>query len=187
MATSKLSTYVEGEDLDENKATVKPGLSSTLSVLNASLADNRAARRLYLFQRPLQGHESLSTMSEATQTRGNYTSAAGDPRVDSVLPQITESFHIISHIGVIVIEEAVYADESLTALQKLSTGLVYEHAGPSMRSSQEGAGIHVNEVAIQTFTALDFIGHTDLTNARLDTICETSARARAPQSEQNSG
>jgi hypothetical protein len=48
------------------------------------------------------------------------------------LPTITSrDFDIRSDIGIIIIDEHVCADSSLTLKQKLMEGLVFEHSGPS--------------------------------------------------------
>ncbi len=79
---------------------------------------------------------------------------------------------MISHIGAIIVDETLYTDTHLTALQKLSTGLIYEHAGPDMRASRDGRGVQANEEIVRRFTAMEFIGYTHLSNVQLDDICE---------------
>lgn len=96
-------------------------------------ADVTTVRRLYLFQRPLSGLESVGTSPGSTRADGGYGLASDDTRMESVLPRILDTFHIVSHLSVIVVDEKVCMDTtSLTALQKLSMGLVHEHAGPKL-------------------------------------------------------
>jgi hypothetical protein len=80
-----------------------------------------------------------------------------------------------------IMDEVVCNDISLTAYEKLSTGLVYEHSGPDMTSSRDATGIGINEGVIGSFTALEFIGNTDMTNAQLDTICKNRAQSGMDQ------
>ncbi|KAJ0418820.1 hypothetical protein BJY00DRAFT_287075 [Aspergillus carlsbadensis] len=128
------------------------------------------ARRLFLFKRPLDGSGSGSTGVDDSETGGGNEQNAGNQGLELSLPRILDTFHILCHIGVIVIDEDVYTDTNLTALQKMATGLVYEHAGPEMGSSQAATGIRVDEAVIRTFTALEFIGYTSRTNGQLDVL-----------------
>jgi hypothetical protein len=40
-----------------------------------------------------------------------------------------------------------------------------------MRSSREAAGVEINEEVVKSFTALEFVGNTNMTNIQLDTVC----------------
>lgn len=82
---------------------------------------------------------------------------------------------MISHIGAIIIDETVHAHTHRTALEKMSTGLIYEHAGPEMRASRDGRGVQANEKMVRCFMAIEFIGYTHLSNPQLDAICENDS------------
>jgi hypothetical protein len=93
----------------------------------------------------------------------------------TALPKISTGFFDIKcHIGVIIIDDHVCADTSLTLEQKLLKGMIFEHSGPDMKRSIDGQGRRANTRFAKIITALEFIGYTEMGNADLDDLCEYS-------------
>lgn len=132
-------------------------------------------RCVYLFQNPLRFVTALSSAS----TAGIIADPSIDwndrtePRFSTTLPRLSAgTFDIRSHVGVIIIPASCCADSSLTLAQKLRRGIIYEHQGNGMLSSQEGIGRPVlgNELWVRSVTALEFCGYTGKTVAALDIL-----------------
>jgi hypothetical protein len=95
-----------------------------------------------------------------------------DPSLTAVLPKLsTGLFDIRTHLGIIILEEDTCTDTGLNLSQKLAVGTIYEHAGPEMERSLDGRGVTSNAELVETFTALEFIGHTIMNNDDLDDLC----------------
>ncbi|KAL4733797.1 hypothetical protein BDV11DRAFT_73711 [Aspergillus similis] len=145
--------------------------------VNSQSCQSTTARRLYLFQRPLDRLGSISTRSSSIQTGPGAELNETDHRIETLLPRISDHFQLPYHIGAIVVNESVCADTTLPAARKLATGIIYEHAGPEMRSSRGAVGVAANEIVVASFTALEFIGPTRMTNFQLDVILQELLRA----------
>lgn len=139
-------------------------------------------RRLYLFQRPLRPLSGLRSSSESAPVSTGLTASPinwndlEDPSETNALPRISDRplFDIVSHVGVIILEEHTCTNRDLSLQAKLSSGLIYEHPGPDMERSQDGGGMRTHAEAVRKFTALEFIGNTTMGNDQLDTICKIS-------------
>jgi hypothetical protein len=94
----------------------------------------------------------------------------------TAVPKIsTGVFSILCHLGVIIIDDHVCADTSLTLEQKLLEGIIFEHPGANIERSRDGVGRKANLKFVKLITALEFIGYTVMENPELDALCEYSA------------
>jgi hypothetical protein len=66
----------------------------------------------------------------------------------------------------------VCADTTLTLLQKLATGKVYEHSGPSIEQAGHAVGRIADTAFVRRFTALECVGYTDKWDEALDRLCK---------------
>jgi hypothetical protein len=73
---------------------------------------------------------------------------------------------------VIIVPEPFCIDSNLTLAQKLERGIVYEHTGNKMVSSEKGIGRTVfgDMSFVQNITALEFCGYTSKTILHLDNL-----------------
>jgi len=125
-----------------------------------------------------------STSASASQGASNpvhWDDAAGPSQIIT-LPQIsTTPFDFLSHIGVIVIEDEVYADTNLTLAQKLLTGKIFEHPGPKLKQARYAVGKVATLEYVTRIFALEFVGYTNLDNLELDHLRMCKALSFKPR------
>lgn len=165
---------MEGPNLKGTSYVTSRGMSPfTLLSLTLVKLSYIAARRIYLFQRPISCLDSSST---CTSRNGAETPPWWDSSfpLEVALPRVVNQYEIASHIGVIVIDEEICTNDSLTPQHKLLFGTVYEHKGPDMESCQDRRGMEINAENVKHFTALELIGDTKMTDIQLNNLCKFS-------------
>lgn len=129
-----------------------------------------------MFRTPLSLLASLSSNStcRAVLADVNLNNTA-DLSFTTALPKIsTGFFNIRCHISVIIINNHVYANTSLTLEQKLLKGMIFEHSRPNIKRLIDGQGRRANIQFVKIITALEFISYIEIGNAGLDNLYKYS-------------
>lgn len=76
------------------------------------------------------------------------------------IPQLNRPFDKLYHMGVVCLPASFCLDDSLTLLDKLAEGLLYQHEGWLAFSAASGNGRKVPRFLLKMISALEYVGQT---------------------------
>ena len=74
------------------------------------------------------------------------------------------------HIGVIVVDNVVCAQEDRTIEEKLQAGMIFEHSGPEMQRASDAVGQSPTAAYVREIRALEFVGYTNMDDPELNNL-----------------
>ncbi|PKY04083.1 hypothetical protein P168DRAFT_281734 [Aspergillus campestris IBT 28561] len=83
-----------------------------------------------------------------------------EPMEKMAIPQLNRPFDKLYHMGIVCIPTNTCLDDSLTLLDKLAEGLLYQHEGWLASSAASANGRKVPRLLLKMISALEYVGQT---------------------------